>query len=455
MGFDAWFFARMDGTDKQQRMDKGELEWVWFPYNSTLGRDNGILTHMLYSHYSSPPGFSFDEGQTDTFFVDKDSDVFNAEKKAQEIIAYFEERASHYLSDDILVLMGDDFAYMNAMHNYRFMDNAIDYLNKYHSDKFVFKYSTPGQYVDAIKKANIEWPTKYDDLFPLFSEEDHAWTGYFTSRANNKDYVRRTSRLTHASSQLYAQRVIDQTAPDSEIELVEEANYALLDAMGINQHHDAISGTGDQDVADDYSHRLFLASQFNEKLFNPVVGTKVLHFSGMQPKESVHAWKQCAKTNTTYMDCPTADIKINEPMGVAIYNPSTLDMNEASFHVPPGTYEATVFDEKKGDFGAKMNVSVACSADYDYTTDKMESVQRCIANVASKVPSKGYSLIMVKKVADDFVDNISSIEAGKTQISRNNLVLKFVDAPTNSSELNFELTDAETGDVHKFDFSLK
>lgn len=45
MGFDAWFFARMDATDKQQRMDSGELEWVWFPYNSTLGRDNAIFTH--------------------------------------------------------------------------------------------------------------------------------------------------------------------------------------------------------------------------------------------------------------------------------------------------------------------------------------------------------------------------------------------------------------------------
>lgn len=367
MGFDAWFFARMDGTEKQQRMDSGELEWVWFPHKDALGRDTAIFTHQLYWHYSPPPGMAYDEFQDDTFFTDKASDVYNAPENAKKIMDHLEERAQHYLSDDILVLLGDDFTYQNAVHNYRFIDNTIEYLSQNYGDKFIFKYSTPGIYVDAVKKAKVAWPTRYDDMFPYVSDPDHAWTGYFTSRANNKDYTRRTSRLLHASSQIYASKVLEQKAPESELQHVAEAHYALLDAMGINQHHDAISGTGDQLVADDYSRRLSVASEINSKLLNPVVGAKVLHFSGMQPKESVHAWKQCAATNTTYLDCPTADIKVNEPMGVAVYNPSTLDLSEASFHVPPGKYEATVFDEETGDFGAAQNVSLSCSADYRYT----------------------------------------------------------------------------------------
>lgn len=142
-------------------------------------------------------------------------------------------------------------------------------------------------------------------------------------------------------------------------------------------------------------------------------------------------------------------------MGVTVYNPSTLDLSEAEFHVPAGKYEAIVFDEKKGDFGAAQNVTLTCSADYMYTADKTQDVQRCLAHVITNVPSKGYSMIMIKKIADDLDETIDTIKAGVTKISRNDLSLKFVGAPNASSELNFELTDTETGQVHEFDFSLK
>jgi alpha-mannosidase len=39
MGFDAWFFARLDYKDKEKRMNDKELEWVWRPSSDTLGND--------------------------------------------------------------------------------------------------------------------------------------------------------------------------------------------------------------------------------------------------------------------------------------------------------------------------------------------------------------------------------------------------------------------------------
>jgi alpha-mannosidase len=49
-----------------------------------------------------------------------------------------------------------------------------------------FVYSTPTQYMDAIKKENVTWPQNYNDFFPYASEKYEYWTGYFTSRPGLK-----------------------------------------------------------------------------------------------------------------------------------------------------------------------------------------------------------------------------------------------------------------------------
>ena len=53
------------------------------------------------------------------------------------------------------MVFGRDFQYQQAEFNYKNMDAMIHYMNKNYGDKYFFRYSTPSDYVNAIKKAEM------------------------------------------------------------------------------------------------------------------------------------------------------------------------------------------------------------------------------------------------------------------------------------------------------------
>ena len=86
----------------------------------------------------------------------------------------------------------------------------------------------------------MTWPTKYDDLMPYSDLSPYGalpvhafWTGYFTSKATLKGYIREASSFTHASNALLTERVLSQDASHTEIEKTIFSKNVMLDAMGI------------------------------------------------------------------------------------------------------------------------------------------------------------------------------------------------------------------------------
>ena len=73
--------------------------------------------------------------------------------------------SKHYRGSNLFIPWGSDFAYGNAQLTYDSLNNLITYFND-HYDDMTLLYSTPSQYIDALKEENIEWPVKYDDMFP-------------------------------------------------------------------------------------------------------------------------------------------------------------------------------------------------------------------------------------------------------------------------------------------------
>ena len=101
----------------------------------------------------------------------------------------------------------------------------------------------------------VNWTVKTDDFFPYADCPHCYWTGYFTSRTGFK----RLERLSSAF--LLAARQID-ALPDNNLTIAKKSLdndnplFDLEDASGIAQHHDAVSGTAKQHVANDYTKRL-------------------------------------------------------------------------------------------------------------------------------------------------------------------------------------------------------
>ena len=79
-----------------------------------------------------------------------------------------------------------------------------------------------------------------------------------------------------------------------------------MDQIGINQHHDAITGTAKQFVADDYALRVFKALQGN----NPVYAKQIESYAekiGISASAAANqSWEWCLRSNSSYLDCPVA-----------------------------------------------------------------------------------------------------------------------------------------------------
>merc|ERR1719238_1242336 len=126
---------------------------------------------------------------------------------------------------------GFDFAYGNAPTVYKHLDKLIDYVNK--DGRVQAFYSDPEQYTKARQAEGITWAVKTDDFFPYADVPHGFWTGYFTSRPTLKRYSRDNAAVLQNVKQIAAFAKGDSASLQP-----------LREALALNQHHDAISGTG-------------------------------------------------------------------------------------------------------------------------------------------------------------------------------------------------------------------
>ena len=92
----------------------------------------------------------------------------------------------------------------------------------------------------------------------------------------------------------------------------------MFDAMGIYQHHDAVTGTAKQAVADYYYNHTISAMDKSNEQYKKIV----TDFASDGRIESSD-WKMCSVAEGTYRHCPVHHSKEGW-FGVTAHNPSTV-----------------------------------------------------------------------------------------------------------------------------------
>ena len=211
VGFDAFYFARIDYQDRIVRREQGRMEMLWRAstslkpkyFQEPLFKVPTVLLRHSNGGYGGGSG-----APSQQFPVMADRMMENSNVKSY--VDYFVEAAREYQTysqgKNVLMMMGCDYKYENAFQWYKNLDLLIDAVNK--DGRVNAVYSDPETYTNAKNLENLTWSIKTDDFIPCaqdWSEESGLrghmyWTGYFTSRPTLKYYQRVSSSFLTIST---------------------------------------------------------------------------------------------------------------------------------------------------------------------------------------------------------------------------------------------------------------
>ncbi|KAE9606630.1 putative alpha-mannosidase [Lupinus albus] len=315
LGFESVHFARIDYQDRDKRKVDKTLEVVWRG-SKTFGSSAQIFANAFPERYGPPDGFQF-EVSTDFESLQDDPLLFdyNVEQRVQDFIDAAIIQANVTRTNHIMWTMGGDFQYQYAESWFKQMDKLIHYVNK--DGRVNALYSTPSIYTDAKNAATQLWPLKTHDYFPYADKPDAYWTGYFTSRPTLKGYVRMLSGYYLAARQL---EYLAGKKSGSD-----HTTSHLGDALGIAQHHDAVTGTAKQHTTNDYAKRLAIGASKAEAVISSSLACLASKKSKVKCSAPASAFSQCQLLNISY--CPSTEDNIPEAKSLILVVYNSLGWN--------------------------------------------------------------------------------------------------------------------------------
>lgn len=285
-------------------------------------------------------------------------------------------------------------------------------------------YSTPAQYAAAQLATVPSFPRIDGDAFPYNDDEagHNMWSGFYSSRPSFKAYVRESGAYMRAARQLQALvGGVADLGPSNPL-------YVLERALGVAQHHDAIAGTAQQRVNDDYV-RMIEAGRV--RAFDSIVSSLA-----SASRYAAHPFELCPLLNATL--CPA--LESGRPVVVLAFNALDTAQSAAPIRLsvgfPAGTASYAVVDDSGAPVTAQL-VPRSARDDALRTLYGGAAVATQWLCFTAQLPAVGYAAFFVTPMS-------SAAAAHSTHASR----VVAVPAAGNASITNGRLTltvSADTG----------
>lgn len=259
-------------------------------------------------------------------------------------------------------------------------------------------YSTPSCYLKALHDSDSTWPAKQDDFFPYASTQHTYWTGYFTSRPSLKLFERFGNGYLQVCKQL-------SVLSPKKGKHFEENLTNLREAMGVLQHHDSVSGTEQQHVANDYARLLQIGiNKCSENIKDALNQLKA-------DKNGINVESRDVDSEFEYAICPNLNISScqiteeNDKFMITLYNPLAHSTSQY-VRVPVTQGEYVVKDSLNAtiDFQLVSIPSEVQSLEYRRSDSFFELVF-----LASDLPPIGFKSYFVEQTSIAF-DNLPTDE---------------------------------------------
>jgi lysosomal alpha-mannosidase len=380
---------------------------------------------MMFGGYCSPGGgFLFEYGdppiQDDPLLED-----FNLYERAEAFMNFVSQQAAVIRHNEIMLSWGCDFMYQNAHLMYKNIEKLMDYINSNSSYNVKLFYSTPSIYAEAIKASGVSLPNNYNDFMPYADNAHSYWSGYFVSRVTLKGFVRYSSHILHAITSLFSASQIQSTALQTQLFSVQQPN-------GVTTHHDAVTGTEKDHVADDYALNLNIANTNAYEMFSQIYGTLIaskappsfsfcpLLNESICPSTQVSSgvipvvvYNPLAWANSDYVKIPTTVSQVsvvdssNKPVTVQIFAGTTVNTYHAVFPATVAAFGFTTYFVTLGSSGEATEISpvitpkAAISLSNKYLTVNLDSY----GNLQSVVVAATGQTVPLTQVYQYYVSN--------------------------------------------------